>query len=446
MARTKIALIGAGMIGGTLAHLIGLKELGDVVLFDIVDGVPGGKGLDLGQSGAIEGFDFNLKPTNAYADIEGADVVIITAGVPRKPGMSRDDLLGINIKVMDQAGAGIKKYAPNAFVIVVTNPLDAMVWALQKACGLPKTKVVGMAGVLDTGRFRKFLSDEFKVSVEDVSALVLGGHGDDMVPIARYSTVGGIPLPDLVKMGWISQQKLDAIIERTRKGGGEIVNLLKTGSAFYAPASSAIQMAESYLKDKRRVLPCAAFLNGEYGVQGHVCRRAGDHRRQRRGEDRGDRSQRGRAADVQQVGRGREGSDRRLPEDRPALGRLRRPWPSAPSPPPKGTRPSAPTRWPSSRAILFSSRARPRSMRQPASWSRATSVPRPGSPGEPQGRARRRRPDLRARGQDHDLPHQHGRLRRRQRGLQVLRRASPIRRARPSPWRPCPWPPKSKLK
>jgi malate dehydrogenase len=268
MARTKIALIGAGMIGGTLAHLIGLKELGDVVLFDIVDGVPGGKGLDLGQSGAIEGFDLNLKPTNAYADIEGADVVIITAGVPRKPGMSRDDLLGINIKVMDQAGAGIKKYAPNAFVIVVTNPLDAMVWALQKACGLPKTKVVGMAGVLDTGRFRKFLSDEFKVSVEDVSALVLGGHGDDMVPIARYSTVGGIPLPDLVKMGWTSQQKLDAIIERTRKGGGEIVNLLKTGSAFYAPASSAIQMAESYLKDKRRVLPCAAFLNGEYGVKG----------------------------------------------------------------------------------------------------------------------------------------------------------------------------------
>jgi malate dehydrogenase len=268
MARTKIALIGAGMIGGTLAHLIGLKELGDVVLFDIVDGVPGGKGLDLGQSGAIEGFDLNLKPANAYADIEGADVVIITAGVPRKPGMSRDDLLGINIKVMDQAGAGIKKYAPNAFVIVVTNPLDAMVWALQKACGLPKNKVIGMAGVLDTGRFRTFLAEEMKVSVEDVSAVVLGGHGDDMVPIARYSTVGGIPLPDLVKMGWLSQARLDAIIERTRKGGGEIVNLLKTGSAFYAPASSAIQMAESYIKDKRRVLPCAAFLNGEYGVKG----------------------------------------------------------------------------------------------------------------------------------------------------------------------------------
>ena len=268
MARTKIALIGAGMIGGTLAHLIGLKDLGDVVLFDIVEGVPGGKSLDIGQAGAIEGFDLALKPTNAYADIEGADVIIITAGVPRKPGMSRDDLLGINIKVMDQAGAGIKQYAPNAFVIVVTNLLDAMVWCLQKACGLPRNKVIGMAGVLDTGRFRKFLSDEFKVSVEDVSALVLGGHGDDMVPIARYSTVAGIPLPDLVKMGWTTQEKLDAIVERTRKGGGEIVNLLKTGSAFYAPASAAIQMAESYLKDKRRVLPCAAYLEGQYGVTG----------------------------------------------------------------------------------------------------------------------------------------------------------------------------------
>jgi malate dehydrogenase len=268
MARTKIALIGAGMIGGTLAHLIGLKELGDVTLFDIVDGVPGGKGLDLSQSGAVEGFDIDIKPTNAYADIEGASVIIITAGVPRKPGMSRDDLLGINIKVMDQAAAGIKKYAPNAFVIVVTNPLDAMVWALQKSSGLPRHKVVGMAGILDTGRFRKFLADELKVSVEDVSALVLGGHGDDMVPIARYSTVGGIPLPDLVKMGWLKQDRLDAIVDRTRKGGGEIVNLLKTGSAFYAPASSAVQMAECYLKDKRRVLPCATYLNGEYGVKG----------------------------------------------------------------------------------------------------------------------------------------------------------------------------------
>jgi malate dehydrogenase len=238
------------------------------VLFDIVEGVPGGKGLDIGQAGAIEGYDAAYKPTNAYADIEGADVIIITAGVPRKPGMSRDDLLSINLKVMEQAGAGIKKYASNAFVIVITNPLDAMVWALQKACGLPKNKVIGMAGVLDTGRFRTFLAEEMKVSVEDVTALVLGGHGDDMVPIARYSTVAGIPLPDLVKMGWISQARLDAIIERTRKGGGEIVNLLKTGSAFYAPASSAIQMAESYIKDKRRVLPCAAFLNGEYGVKG----------------------------------------------------------------------------------------------------------------------------------------------------------------------------------
>ena len=268
MARKKIALIGAGMIGGTLAHLIGLKELGDVVLFDIIEGVPGGKSLDIWQAGAVEGFDAKYKPTNAYADIEGADVIIITAGVPRKPGMSRDDLLSINIKVMDQAGAGIKKYAPNAFVIVITNPLDAMVWALQKACGLPKNRVIGMAGVLDTARFRTFLAEEMKVSVEDVTALVLGGHGDDMVPIARSSTVAGIPLPDLVKMGWIRQDRVDAIIERTRKGGGEIVNLLKTGSAFYAPASSAIQMAESYLKDKRRVLPCAAYLSGEYGVKG----------------------------------------------------------------------------------------------------------------------------------------------------------------------------------
>jgi len=268
MARKKIALIGAGMIGGTLAHLIGLKELGDVILFDIVEGVPGGKGLDISQAGAVEGFDSKIKPANTYAEIEGADVIIITAGVPRKPGMSRDDLLGINLKVMDQAGAGIKKYAPNAFVIVITNPLDAMVWALQKACGLPKNMVIGMAGILDTGRFRAFLAEELKVSVEDVSALVLGGHGDDMVPIARYSTVAGIPLPAIIKMGWTTQEKLDAIVKRTRGGGGEIVNLLKTGSAFYAPASSAIQMAESYLKDKRRVLPCAAYLNGEYGVKG----------------------------------------------------------------------------------------------------------------------------------------------------------------------------------
>ena len=268
MARTKIALIGGGMIGGTLAHLIGLKELGDVVLFDIMEGLPQGKSLDLAQSGAVEGFDCNLRGTNAYADIEGASVCIVTAGVPRKPGMSRDDLLGINLKVMEQVGAGIKKYAPNAFVIVVTNPLDAMVWALQKASALPRNMVVGMAGVLDTARFRHFLAEEFKVSVEDVSAFVLGGHGDDMVPLVRYSSVAGIPLPDVVRMGWIRQERLDQIVDRTRKGGGEIVALLKTGSAYYAPASSAIAMAESFIKDKKRVLPCAAYLNGEYGVKG----------------------------------------------------------------------------------------------------------------------------------------------------------------------------------
>ncbi len=268
MARTKIALIGAGMIGGTLAHLIGLKELGDVVMFDITEGVPQGKALDIAQSGGVEGFDCVLKGTNSYADIEGAQVCIVTAGVPRKPGMSRDDLLGINLKVMQQVGEGIKQYAPNAFVIVITNPLDAMVWALQKASGLPHSRVVGMAGVLDSTRFRHFLADELKVSVEDVTAFVLGGHGDDMVPLVRYSTVAGIPLPDLVKMRWMTQERLDQMVERTRKGGGEIVALLKTGSAFYAPASSAIQMAESFLKDKKRVLPCAAFLNGEYGVKG----------------------------------------------------------------------------------------------------------------------------------------------------------------------------------
>ena len=268
MARTKIALVGAGMIGGTLAHLVGLKELGDVVLFDVAEGLPAGKALDIMQGGAVEGFDSAMKGTSAYADIEGADVVIVTAGVPRKPGMSRDDLLGINLKVMEQVGAGIKKYAPTAFVICITNPLDAMVWALQKACGLPKNKVIGMAGILDTGRFRYFLAEEMKVSVEDVSAFVLGGDGDDMGPLVRYSSVGGVPLPDLIKMRWLSQDRLDQIVDRTRKGGGEIVGLLKTGSAFYAPASSAIQMAESYLKDKRRILPCAAFLNGEYGVKG----------------------------------------------------------------------------------------------------------------------------------------------------------------------------------
>lgn len=267
MARNKIALIGSGMIGGTLAHLAGLKELGDVVLFDIAEGTPQGKGLDIAQSAPVEGFDARMSGANDYAAIEGADVCIVTAGVARKPGMSRDDLLGINLKVMEQVGAGIKKYAPDAFVICITNPLDAMVWALQKFSGLPKNKVVGMAGVLDSGRFRHFLAEEFNVSVEDVTAFVLGGHGDTMVPLARYSTVGGIPLPDLVKMGWTSKEKLEEIIQRTRDGGAEIVKLLKTGSAYYAPAASAILMAESYLKDKKRVLPCAAHLSGQYGVK-----------------------------------------------------------------------------------------------------------------------------------------------------------------------------------
>jgi malate dehydrogenase len=267
MARNKIALIGSGMIGGTLAHLAGLKELGDVVLFDIAEGTPQGKALDISQSAPAEGFDSRLSGANDYSAIEGADVCIVTAGVARKPGMSRDDLLGINLKVMEQVGAGIKKYAPNAFVICITNPLDAMVWALQKFSGLPKNKVVGMAGVLDSGRFRHFLAEEFNVSIEDVTAFVLGGHGDTMVPLARYSTVAGIPLPDLIKMGWTSKEKLEEIIQRTRDGGAEIVSLLKTGSAYYAPAASAILMAESYLKDKKRVLPCAAYLSGQYGVK-----------------------------------------------------------------------------------------------------------------------------------------------------------------------------------
>ncbi len=268
MARKKIALIGAGQIGGTLAHLVGLKELGDVVLFDIAEGVPQGKGLDLAESAPVDGFDAAYKGANSYADIEGADVVIVTAGVPRKPGMSRDDLIGINLKVMEAVGNGIKQYAPDAFVICITNPLDAMVWALQKFSGLAPNMIVGMAGVLDSARFRHFLATDMNVSVEDVTAFVLGGHGDDMVPSVRYSTVAGIPLPDLVKMGWTTPDRIDAMVERTRKGGGEIVNLLKTGSAFYAPAASAIAMAESYLKDKKRVLPCAAHLDGEYDVRG----------------------------------------------------------------------------------------------------------------------------------------------------------------------------------
>ncbi|WP_333825256.1 malate dehydrogenase [Pinisolibacter sp.] len=265
MARKKIALIGAGQIGGTLAHLAGLKELGDIVLFDIVDGVPQGKALDIAESSPVDGFDAGFSGASSYEAIAGADVIIVTAGVPRKPGMSRDDLLGINLSVMEKVGAGIKEFAPNAFVICITNPLDAMVWALQKFSGLPANKVVGMAGVLDSARFRYFLAEETGVSVKDVHAMTLGGHGDDMVPLVRYSTVGGVPLPELVKMGWLTQEKLDAIVDRTRKGGAEIVGLLKTGSAYYAPAASAIAMAESYLKDQKRILPVAAELNGEYG-------------------------------------------------------------------------------------------------------------------------------------------------------------------------------------
>jgi len=266
MARKKIALIGAGMIGGTLAHLAAIRELGDIVLFDIVEGIPEGKALDIAQAGPIDDFDANLKGTSDYADIAGADVCIVTAGIPRKPGMSRDDLLGINLKVMKAVGEGIRKHAPNAFVICITNPLDAMVWALREFSGLPHNMVVGMAGVLDSARFRHFLAEEFDVSVEDVTAFVMGGHGDTMVPIVQYSTVAGIPVPDLIKMGWSTQDKIDAIVKRTRGGGGEIVALLKTGSAYYAPATSAIAMAESFLRDKKRVLPCAAHLTGQYGV------------------------------------------------------------------------------------------------------------------------------------------------------------------------------------
>ncbi len=267
MARSKIALIGAGMIGGTLAHLSMLKQLGDVVLFDIVDGMPQGKALDIAQSAPVEGPDAKLAGASSYSAIRGADVVIVTAGIPRKPGMSRDDLIETNSRVMESVGAGIKRYCPKAFVICITNPLDAMVWVLQQATGLPTNKIVGMAGVLDAARFQHFLADELNVSVKDVSAFVLGGHGDTMVPMVRYTTVAGIGLPDLIKMGWITKQRVDELVKRTAGGGGEIVALLKTGSAFYAPASSAISMAESYLFDQKRVLPCAAYLKGEYGVK-----------------------------------------------------------------------------------------------------------------------------------------------------------------------------------
>ena len=268
MARAKIALIGAGQIGGTLAHLAAMKELGDVVMFDIADGIPQGKSLDIAEAGPAEGFDADMKGTTDYEDIAGADVCIVTAGVARKPGMSRDDLLGINLKVMKSVGEGIAKHAPNAFVICITNPLDAMVWALREYSGLPYNMVCGMAGVLDSARFRHFLSLEFGVSMRDVTAFVLGGHGDTMVPLTRYSAVGGIPLPDMVKMGWSTQDKIDAIVQRTRDGGAEIVGLLKTGSAFYAPATSAIEMAEAYLKDQKRVLPCAAYVDGALGLDG----------------------------------------------------------------------------------------------------------------------------------------------------------------------------------
>ena len=266
MARKKIALIGAGMIGGTLAHLAAMREMGDIVLFDIAEGIPQGKALDLAQAAPIDGFDVKLKGTSDYADIAGADVCIVTAGVARKPGMSRDDLLGIILKVMKAVGEGIKAHAPDSFVVCITNPLDAMVWALREYSGQPHNMVVGMAGVLDSARFRHFLAEEFQVSVQDVTAFVLGGHGDTMVPVVEYSTVAGIPIPDLIKMGWSTQERIDAIVKRTRGGGGEIVALLKTGSAYYAPATSAIAMAESYLKDKKRVLPCAAHLTGQYGV------------------------------------------------------------------------------------------------------------------------------------------------------------------------------------
>ncbi len=268
MARKKIALVGAGNIGGTLAHLISLKELGDIVIFDIVEGMPQGKALDIAQANPVEGVSVGLKGANDYKDIAGSDVVIVTAGVARKPGMSRDDLIEINIKVMKAVGEGIKAHCPDAFVICITNPLDVMVWALREFTGQPHHKVVGMAGVLDSARFRCFLAEEFNVSVQDVTAFVLGGHGDTMVPLVRYSTVAGIPLPDLVKMGWTTQEKLDSIVQRTRDGGAEIVGLLKTGSAYYAPATSAIAMAEAYLKDKKRVLPCAAYCTSEYGLNG----------------------------------------------------------------------------------------------------------------------------------------------------------------------------------
>ena len=266
--RKRIALVGAGYIGGTLAHLIGLKELGDVILIEVADGMPQGKALDLVQSSTIESFNSNIQGSTNYKEMKNADAVIVTAGFQRRPGMTRDDLVEKNSSIVLQVGKGIKKNCPKAFVICITNPLDAMVSILQKHAGLKTNMCVGMAGVLDSARLKYFLAKEFSVSVQDVNAFVLGGHGDTMVPLIRYSTVSGIPVPELIKLKWTSQKKIDAIIERTRDGGGEIGRLMKTASAFYAPASSAIAMAESYLKDNKRVLPCAAYLNGEYGVKG----------------------------------------------------------------------------------------------------------------------------------------------------------------------------------
>ena len=323
MARKKIALIGAGNIGGTLAHLAALKGLGDVVLFDVVEGVPQGKALDLSQCGPVEGFDAKITGTNDYADIAGADVCIVTAGVARKPGMSRDDLLGINLKVMKAVGEGIKAHAPNAFVICITNPLDAMVWALREFSGLPHEMVVGMAGVLDSARFSHFLAEEFQVSVQDVNSFVLGGHGDTMVPVIQYSTISGIPIPDLIKQGRSTKERIDAIVKRTRGGGGEIVALLKTGSAFYAPATSAIAMAESYLYDQKRLLPAAVNLT--------LCRRAGDHRRRRRRADRRDRAGPGGQGQPPGLGRRGQGAAGRLQGHRlfSRLSRRYRPLPAS---------------------------------------------------------------------------------------------------------------------
>ena len=318
MARNKIALLGAGQIGGTLAHLIGLKELGDVVLFDIVEGTPQGKSLDIAQASPIDGFDAKFKGTNSYSDIEGADVVIVTAGVPRKPGMSRDDLVGTNLKVMEQVGAGIKKYAPNAFVICITNPLDAMVWVLQKAAGLPPEKVVGMAGVLDSARFRYFLAEELGVSIKDVTAFVLGGHGDDMVPLTRYSAVAGIPLPDVVRMGWTSQAKIDAIVERTRKGGGEIVGLLKTGSAFYAPGHLRHRHGRELSSGQEARPALCGLPEGPVRRRRPLCRRADRDRRGRRRADRRDRAQRLRADCIRKVNRERARTCGSLPANRAA--------------------------------------------------------------------------------------------------------------------------------